>query len=47
MNTLYYNETGLHLMEMFADPSLFDMLPGLLPTDTELGDEWDVELELN
>ena len=47
MNTLHYDPNGLHLMELFADPSLFDMLPGLMPTETELGDAWDDELELS
>lgn len=36
--------TGLHLTELFAEPGLVDLLPGLLPTELDAGDEWDDEL---
>lgn len=39
--TLNFNPQGLHFTELFAEPGLIDLLPGLIPTELEPGDEWD------
>lgn len=42
--TLSFDPHGIHIMEMFEACGVTDLLPGLIPTDTEPGDEWDDEL---
>lgn len=42
--TLNFDPHGLHFTEFFAEPNLIDLLPGLLPTDLDPGDDWDDSL---
>lgn len=44
MRTLRYDPDGLHVIDLFADLSLMDLLPGLMATEQEPGDEWDESL---
>ena len=41
MQHLKFDPQGLHFAEMFYDEGLMDMLPGLLPTETDPGDSWE------
>ncbi len=41
-----YDPHGLHFAELFNEPDLTDLLPGLMPSDGDMGaaDEWDEAL---
>ena len=44
MTTLRFNPDGLHIIEMFGELGVTDLLPGLIPEGDQVGEEWDDEL---
>ena len=38
---LQYDPNGLGIIEQFGMLGLDDLLPGLMPTEDDAGDEWD------
>lgn len=44
MTYLRFNPHGLHLAELFEVQGVTGLLPGLIPTELDPGDEWEDEL---